>query len=168
MPKHVWRSGPQGLRRPRFSFFRFTFQTAREPGGSHLRKAGDVNSRRSRLASDKRSEAWSLFQVRCFDRRVITPRQCGAPSGGYIFGALIHVNTITLKNSRCTAFGPTPNRWSSNPRFTRASALTCRTQATFLSPTGGSGDVGSPFGRKSRRLIKANGRVCVKKPARNR
>jgi len=28
MPKHLG-SGPQGLRRPRFSFFRFTFQTAR-------------------------------------------------------------------------------------------------------------------------------------------
>ena len=26
-------SGPQGLRRPRFSFFRFTCQTARKPGG---------------------------------------------------------------------------------------------------------------------------------------
>ena len=27
--------GPQGLRRPRFSFFRFTCQTARKPGGFH-------------------------------------------------------------------------------------------------------------------------------------
>jgi len=26
-------SGPQGLRRPRFSFFRFTCQTARQPDG---------------------------------------------------------------------------------------------------------------------------------------
>jgi hypothetical protein len=29
-------SGPQGLRRPRFSFFRFTCQTARKPCGFHL------------------------------------------------------------------------------------------------------------------------------------
>ena len=29
-------SGPQGLRRPRFSFFRFTCQTAREPHGPHF------------------------------------------------------------------------------------------------------------------------------------
>jgi len=28
--------GPQGLRRPRFSFFRFTCQTAREPHGPHF------------------------------------------------------------------------------------------------------------------------------------
>ena len=38
-------SGPQGLRRPRFSFFRFTFQTAREPGGPHFpanRKADET------------------------------------------------------------------------------------------------------------------------------
>jgi len=36
-------SGPQGLRRPRFSFFRFTCQTARKPGGfrSPVRREAD-------------------------------------------------------------------------------------------------------------------------------
>ena len=58
MPKHALGSGPQGLRRPRFSFFRFTFQTAREPGGSHPRSAGDMNSRRSSLASDELIGSW--------------------------------------------------------------------------------------------------------------
>jgi len=29
-------SGPQGLRRPRFSFFRFTCQTTRDPEGPRL------------------------------------------------------------------------------------------------------------------------------------
>jgi hypothetical protein len=37
-----WRdNGPQGLRRPRFSFFRFTCQTARDRGGPTLRKPGE-------------------------------------------------------------------------------------------------------------------------------
>jgi len=33
-------SGPQGLRRPRFSFFLFTCQTARDHGGPTSRLAG--------------------------------------------------------------------------------------------------------------------------------
>jgi len=52
-------SGPQGLRRPRFSFFLFTFQTAREPWRSPL--PGQPESRRSSCIREL-SDADSLFQ----------------------------------------------------------------------------------------------------------
>ena len=45
-----WNRSPQGLRRPRFSFFRFTCQTARDPSEPHSptkRRAVEVKSRRN-------------------------------------------------------------------------------------------------------------------------
>lgn len=53
----------------------------------------------------------SLFQVRCFERRALTPGQCGAPVVGYIFGGPFRVNTITTKKSRCTATAAVFNKW---------------------------------------------------------
>jgi hypothetical protein len=96
MPKHALGSGPQGLRRPRFSFFRFTFQTARGREAPSP-KVGEEKTGEAFLPPTTDRKLGSLFQVRCFERRVFTPRQCGAPVRGYIFGAPFRVNTITTK-----------------------------------------------------------------------
>jgi len=56
--------GPQGLRRPRFSFFRFTCQTARDQGGPALRWAREPSKPR---ASDHDREPSHRLSVRSFE-----------------------------------------------------------------------------------------------------
>ena len=56
--------GPQGPRRPRFSFFRFTCQTARDQGGP---KSSGEPEQSKPMASDLRSGAWSPISVRSFE-----------------------------------------------------------------------------------------------------
>src|SRR4029453_13519876 len=56
--------GPQGLRRPRFSFFRFTCQTARDQGGPALRSTGEPSKPR---ASDRDREPSHRLSVRSFE-----------------------------------------------------------------------------------------------------
>ena len=74
-------SSPQGLRRPRFSFFRFTCQTARDRAGPSLRRAGEP----SKLpASDEHRKLWSPNISEVLHRRDIAPRADDAPYGFYI------------------------------------------------------------------------------------
>ena len=71
--------GPQGLRRPRFSFFRFTCQTARDkPSPAPPRgKAAEARSFRSR------SEDWSPNISEELQRRAAAPRRRRAVSTIY-------------------------------------------------------------------------------------
>src|SRR5262249_18708832 len=72
--------GAQGLRRPRFSFFRFTCQTARDQGGP---PPGEPESRRS---------LWPPIEIGCLvtniidelQRRAIAPRRRRAKLSRYI------------------------------------------------------------------------------------
>jgi hypothetical protein len=69
-------SGPQGLRRPRFSFFLFTCQTARGPGGPRPpAKRRAVEASRFR----PRSDAFSLSSVRSFEGAPSHREADGAP-----------------------------------------------------------------------------------------
>ena len=74
-------SGPQGLRRPRFSFFRFTCQTARDRGGPTL--SVEPESRRS---SRPPTEIGCLVtvSVRSFEGAPSHRKADGAPYGRYI------------------------------------------------------------------------------------
>jgi hypothetical protein len=73
--------GPQGLRRPRFSFFLFNCQTARNPAGP---APGTPESRRSFVLPMRLSEAWSPNISEVLRRRDIAPKADGAPYQGYI------------------------------------------------------------------------------------
>jgi hypothetical protein len=80
---HV-RGGPQGLRRPRFSFFRFTCQTARKPKSPTLQQA--PKGRRSPKPPTE-TGAWSHPEVRSFPRSSTAPqRRAALRRGGYIVG----------------------------------------------------------------------------------
>jgi hypothetical protein len=72
-------NGPQGLRRPRFSFFRFTCQTARNRDGSH--STGKPESRRSFMLPMRIGSLGHRISVRCFagatSRRKRTARRIG-------------------------------------------------------------------------------------------
>jgi hypothetical protein len=74
------RGGPQGLRRPRFSFFRFTCQTARKPCGFHPHGSPDWRTKRP-----TKFEPPTTFRRSCphiseeLQRRVFTPLADGAP-----------------------------------------------------------------------------------------
>ena len=71
-----WNSGPQGLRRPRFSFFRFTCQTARKPCGFHFPDT-PKSRRNSNLRLLLRRFGPHISEE--LRRRAITPRAVGAP-----------------------------------------------------------------------------------------
>ena len=73
-------SGPQGLRRPRFSFFRLTCQTARNQGGScpRLPEGG-----RSVTAPDTIGSLITLISE-VLRRRAIAPRRAAHHSVYYI------------------------------------------------------------------------------------
>jgi hypothetical protein len=105
IPKHALGCGPQGLRRPRFSFFRFTFQTARGREAPSPRVGDEKTVEATRLPTTDR-KLGSLFQVRCFERHAVTPEQCAAPVVGYIFGAPFRVNTIATKKNRAAPQRP--------------------------------------------------------------
>ena len=75
------RSSPQGLRRPRFSFFRFSCQTARNLSVPPPERP---EGRRSLTLPMQISEAWSPNISEVLRRRTITPRADGAPYPPYI------------------------------------------------------------------------------------
>jgi hypothetical protein len=71
---------PQGLRRPRFSFFRFTYQTARDQGDPTPWKTREPSKPKGlRLGS----EAWSPSISEELRRRAVAPRRRRA-EGRYI------------------------------------------------------------------------------------
>jgi hypothetical protein len=94
-------SGPQGLRRPRFSFFRFTCQTARRS----WRSPSPVN-RRAAEAHDfrPRSEVWHTIGEE-LRRRVIAPKADGAPLWG-----LYSLRPQTLSTPQARSFPATQAR----------------------------------------------------------
>ena len=98
-------SGPQGPRRPRFSFFRFTFQTARDSGESLSsvgRRAVEALSFRPRPEAFHRNIS-EVLRGRAF------ARSGGAPIPGlYVPGSDL-VNTGCFKSAAKTAvFSPSP------------------------------------------------------------
>jgi hypothetical protein len=115
-------SGPQGLRRPRFSFFRFTCQTARDDGSPIL---GRTEGRRSH---ELPTEIGSCPASKSEELR----RRAIAPSRGRhaVFGL------YTLRPpqmSTCIVKNLTPRTCSMNGPLTRLRKR-CgrRTEATFL------------------------------------
>jgi len=68
-------SGPQGLRRPRFSFFRFTCQTARRP----WRSPSPVSRRAAETQGRRPKSAICHTVGEELRRRVIAPIADGAP-----------------------------------------------------------------------------------------
>jgi len=79
-------SGPQGPRRPRFSFFRFTFQTARGSWRSPL--PGKPKSRRSPCIREL-SDANSLFQWGASEAR--NRAVSGRRADGCIYASVLNV-----------------------------------------------------------------------------
>jgi hypothetical protein len=67
----IRRSGPQGPRRPRFSFFRFTCQTARDQGGPLPESLGEP----SKPKPPTEIGGWSPSISEELRRRVIAPRR---------------------------------------------------------------------------------------------
>ena len=76
----VFGDGPQGLRRPRFSFFRFTCQTARNQGGPTLRRTGEPSKP---AASDWDRKPGHRLSVR-IRRHAVAPRRRRAELTQYI------------------------------------------------------------------------------------
>src|SRR5205085_9240979 len=75
-------SGPQGLRRPRFSFFRFTCQTARKPWRFPFPMAGKSSKPKS---SDRNRTTGHLISEE-LRRRAIAPESGAARRcGGFIW-----------------------------------------------------------------------------------
>src|SRR6516162_1572186 len=72
--------GPQGLRRPRFSFFRFTCQTARDRKAPLSEQAGEPPKPTPPIKAHRRLVTVISEELR---RRAIAPSS-GAPCGGYI------------------------------------------------------------------------------------
>src|ERR1700680_2490288 len=70
-PRTSQQSSPQGLRRPRFSFFRFTCQTARDRDGPTRRQAGEPSKFQ---ASDPDRTLGSPNISEVLRRRDIAPR----------------------------------------------------------------------------------------------
>ena len=128
--------GPQGLRRPRFSFFRFTCQTARNRKGPY--SPDEPESRRSHRP---RLQIGRLVTVISEElrRRAIAPSS-GAPCGGYIGEGpepcqpcpmQILSRPRTCENRR--AAQPKMALRGRAPR-SRAQAADCRTAATIFTP----------------------------------
>lgn len=67
-------SGPQGLRRPRFSFFRFNFQTARKPGGLPFRRSESLLIALEAQGLRSTSEAAFTMDSEMLLRRAFAPR----------------------------------------------------------------------------------------------
>src|SRR5258708_14890816 len=101
-------SGPQGLRRPRFSFFRFTCQTARNHDDSTLRHAGEPSKLH---ASDQDRKLGHRISVRCFAGATSRRKADGAPYGVYI--VLRRVGCPHLKPG-----GAPPQPRTANPQNT--------------------------------------------------
>ena len=85
--------GPQGLRRPRFSFFRFSCQTAREPCGPLSPK-----NRRAAEARDIRpkSAVWSPRWMRCFAGASSRRKAGGAPLWGLYSRGVTGLSTLEI------------------------------------------------------------------------
>jgi hypothetical protein len=102
---HV-RGGPQGLRRPRFSFFRFSCQTARRPCDPPPRK-----NRRAAEALDFRIGFGCLVTTmsEVLRRRAIAPKPTGAPLWGLYSRGVTDLSTLEFaKISPCVfAYGHT-------------------------------------------------------------
>ena len=95
---HV-RGGPQGLRRPRFSFFRFSCQTARRPCDPPPR-----GNRRAAEAQDFRIGFGCLVTTmsEVLRRRAIAPKPTGAPLWGLYSRGVTDLSTLLFaKFSPC-------------------------------------------------------------------
>jgi hypothetical protein len=111
-------SGPQGLRRPRFSFFRFTCQTARNRDDST--QPASRRSRRSFMLPMRIGSLGHRISVRCFagatSRRKRTARRMGLYS--LAPGRLSTLKAATRSGSRW----PQNRRASLSPRWPAANA----------------------------------------------
>ncbi len=149
----VRESGPQGLRRPRFSFFRFTCQTARNLAAPSPAEspAGETKTH----PPDAATRTWPCLNGRMLGHRVNSEglRRCAiAPSGGapkrtYIGFGELYCQPFDTRKKPCGSaeignFCP-PAAWphESLPRSSRArrqppkpvgATVPRRTAATFL------------------------------------
>ena len=113
------RRGAQEPRRPRFSFFRFSFQTARKPG--RLPTSGITKGRRS-LSSRKLSEA-------CFTMTVTASPTRGHWSDQRVDWSGLYGQGVREVNTR---FGIPPFFCTAAENVADRRRGRCRTGATFL------------------------------------
>jgi len=85
----------------------------KQPGAGkpHPRRPGTTKTVEAFLPPTTDRKLGSLLQVRCFERRAITPGQCGAPVGGIYSGDLFMSTRLQRKKSRCAATAPVFNKW---------------------------------------------------------
>ena len=90
--------GPQGLRRPRFSFFRFSCQTAREPCDPPLRRTGEPPKPETPPKQDIRpkSAVWSPRWMRCFAGASSRRKAGGAPLWGLYSRGVTDLSTLQI------------------------------------------------------------------------
>ena len=136
------RRGPQGLRRPRFSFFRFTCQTARRSRGPPL--SGEPRKPPKLQAAD-RNRRLVTPMVRSFAGAPSRRKRGGAPLWGLYSRGVTVLSTIeyakfprrrTLwKAGSVLPVGSTgfcPPIGADRPSLGRPTDPPCRTRATFL------------------------------------
>ena len=106
---------PQGLRRPRFSFFRFTCQTAQDLTAP---LSGKPESRRSATLSIRIESLGHRISVRCFSGAKSRREADGAPYDGYIVFRRVgcqHLSPkIEVPKSRLR-WEPVPAAWPPRP-----------------------------------------------------
>jgi hypothetical protein len=133
-------SGPQGLRRPRFSFFLFTCQTARGPGGPR----SPVNRRAvEAFRPRQRSGASSPSPVRSFEGAPSRREADGAPYSAIYSRRDPAMSTPKARNIASFALQRLPRNRSSatcgRRPFPCREESRRRTAATFLQPTSSGG-----------------------------
>ena len=131
------RRGPQGLRRPRFSFFLFSCQTAR--GGSPtplLQGAPKLASQalfRRRMTTGQLPAVCALISVRSFKGHGTMPwpvGQCSAALSGWVISSrFVYCQRLSSTNCR---IAQTIRAGRQLPERTEVSTSSCRTRATML------------------------------------
>jgi hypothetical protein len=136
--------GPQGLRRPRFSFFRFTCQTARQPCGS-------LSSTGQSLAKSRRSRTPDDFSEVCPHKSEELQARHRADSGRRAVWPGLYERHPTVSTTKNLNFAPAKLFAIAAFKRTLTKLPQCetnrlrRTRATFLRRSVPDGTEGEPF-----------------------